>query len=63
MQKVSLVALVQMKSSESKDENLRLSLNFIKEADKKEGKLDLFSRVSNGILTELSVCKTTFETS
>ena len=54
MQKVSLVALVQMKSSESKDENLRLSLNFIKEAAKKEGELDLFSRVSNGILTELS---------
>ena len=42
MQKVSLVALVQMKSSESKDENLRLSLNFIKEAAKKKASLICF---------------------
>jgi deaminated glutathione amidase len=42
MQKVSLIALVQMKSSESKDENLRLSLNFIKEAAKKKASLICF---------------------
>jgi deaminated glutathione amidase len=38
----SLVALVQMKSSESKDENLRLSLNYIKEAAKKKASLICF---------------------
>ena len=38
----SLVALVQMKSSENKDENLRLSLNYIKEAAKKKASLICF---------------------
>jgi predicted amidohydrolase len=43
MQRVSsLVALVQMKSSEDKEENLKLSLNFIKEASKKNADLICF---------------------
>src|SRR5919199_1552466 len=43
MQRVSsLIALVQMKSSEDKEENLKLSLNFIKEASKKNADLICF---------------------
>lgn len=43
MQRVSsLIALVQMKSSEYKEENLKLSLNFIKEASKKNADLICF---------------------
>jgi deaminated glutathione amidase len=43
MQRVSsLIALVQMKSSENKEENLKLSLNFIKEASKKNADLICF---------------------
>ena len=38
----SLVALVQMKSSEDKDENLKLSLDFVKEAAKKKASLICF---------------------
>jgi deaminated glutathione amidase len=38
----SLVALVQMKSSEDKDENLKLSLDFVKEAAKKKANLICF---------------------
>jgi predicted amidohydrolase len=43
MQRVSsLIALVQMKSSEDKEENLKLSLNLIKEASKKNADLICF---------------------
>src|ERR671930_2282983 len=43
MQKASsLVALVQMKSSEETDENLKLSLDFVKEAAKKKASLICF---------------------
>jgi deaminated glutathione amidase len=38
----SLVALVQMNSSEDKDENLKLSLDFVKEAAKKKASLICF---------------------
>jgi predicted amidohydrolase len=38
----SLVALVQMKSSEDKDENLKMSLDFVKEAAKKKANLICF---------------------
>ena len=36
MQKVPLIALVQMNSSEDKIENMKLSVDFIKEAAKKK---------------------------
>ena len=43
MQKASsLVALVQMKSSEHKNENLKLSLDFVKEAARKKASLICF---------------------
>ena len=51
MQKVSLIALVQMNASENKIENLKLSVDFIKEAAKKESKLNMLSRISNGVFT------------
>jgi predicted amidohydrolase len=42
MQKVPLIALVQMNSSEDKIENLKLSVDFIKEAAKKKASLICF---------------------
>jgi len=42
MQKVSLIALVQMNASENKIENLKLSVDFIKEAAKKKASLICF---------------------